>query len=209
MALRFLHSAPRVLAVLLLLAAWLVIPGCGSGGGVALAPTIPDPSGGGAVNPLSPASVPGVPGSLPPATQQARSARLEAVSGRTVTLNFPAGWSLFSFPLASLTSSSGFAYQLCTYQGTDYVYVDPVYNPAAVDTTRAYWAYFGEPTAVTVVGPENTGQVTTTHLQAGWNMVGCPLNQPLAHGRFAVENPHGISVVTTLAGITKSLEFIL
>ncbi len=197
---RFFSSAPRALAVLLLVVAWLVIPGCGSGGGggTALAPTIPDPSGGGgAVNPLSPATVPGAPASLPPATQQARAAQLESVAGRTVTLNFPGGWSLVSFPLASLTSSSGFTYQLCSYQATGYTYVDPVYNPAGVDTTKAYWAYFDAPTAVTVVGPENAGEVTTAHLQAGWNMVGCPLNQPL---------PLRAMTVTRQAGATKVME---
>ncbi len=148
-------------------------------------------------DPLSPVSVPGHPNFVPPAARQARAAQGEVVSGRTVTYSFPAGWSLFSFPLASVTSTSGFAYQLCSYQDTAYVNVDPVYNPGAVDTSKAYWAYFDVPTTVTAVGPDNTGTVTTAHLQAGWNLVGCPTTSTLSTRAMTV---------TRQAGTTKVVE---
>jgi len=201
--LRFTHLTFRVVAVLLLLAAGLVLPGCGGGGGgggvsMAEIPSIPPPSGGGGggvVDPLSPAMAPGPPGVLPPMARRALEASREEVLGRTVNYNLPAGWSLISFPLGSVTSASGFTYQLCTYEGTGYVYVDPVHSPGSLDTSRAYWAYADQPIAVSVVGPDNTGAVTTAHLQAGWNLLGCPSVNNLATRSMTVTRQAGATRV--------------
>lgn len=196
---RLSHLAFRIVAVLLLLAAGLVLPGCGGGGGgggvgMTEIPSIPPPiggGGGGGADPLSPAVAPGPPGALPPLARQARESSGEAVSGRTVNYNLPAGWTLISFPLESVTSASGFTYQLCTYEGTGYVYVDPAQNPGALDTTRGYWAYADQPISVSVVGPENAGSVTTAHLQAGWNLLGCPSAANLATRSMTVTRQAG------------------
>ena len=161
-------------------------------------PQIPLPDGGGGViDPLSPAVAPGPPAAPPPMTRQTREASPEEVLGRQVNYNLPAGWSLISFPLESVTSAFGFTYQLCTYEGTGYVYVDPVNNPGFLDTTRAYWAYADQPIAVSVQGPDNTGSVTTAHLQAGWNLLGCPSVNNLATRSMTV---------TRQAGSTRVLE---
>lgn len=198
---RFSHSVLRVLAIVLLMAAWLVIPGCGGGGGGGGTGPAPTSStgggGGGATNPLSPAAAPGAPGSIPPPVVGPSRVGAEAAGDSAVTYNFPAGWSMVSFPLASVTSASGFTYQLYSYQGTGYVLVDPVASPGQLDTTRAYWAYFDAPATVTVNGPANTGAVTTVRLQSGWNLLGCPSTAQL---------PTRNMTVTRQAGATKVVE---
>ena len=194
-----MKTATRVLAFLVLMAAWFLIPGCGGGGGGATAPAPSSmAAGGGSVaNPLSPTSAPAAPTARPPQVGVAPARAAETVSGRTVTYNFPAGWSLFSFPLESVSSTSGFTYQLFTYGGTSYGLVDPLAHPEQLDTTRAYWAWFDQPASVTVTGPENTGARSTVSLQAGWNLVGCPSLTAL---------PTRAMTMTRQAGTTKVVE---
>ena len=198
-------SCSRVLAILVLVAAWVVIPGCGGGGGGGVSvPNIPSVSydggggGGGSVaSPLSPATTPSAPSILPPRAARINAQAVQGRDGRTVSYSLPAGWSLISFPLEWVASTTGFTYQLYSYQGTGYVSVDPAANPGALDTSKAYWAYFDAPATVTVTGPDNLGAVTTAHLQAGWNLVGCPSTTALATQSMTV---------TRQAGATKVIE---
>lgn len=198
--------ASRLAALVLLLAALLVIPGCGGGGGGGgSAPPASSSSGsagggGGTVqDPLSPAAAPQAPSSAPPRVGPANRATEDiSAAGPTTTVsyNFPAGWSLVSFPLASVSSTSGFTHQMYAYQGTTYVTVDPVANPTGIDTRKGFWVYFESATSATVTGPSNSdGTLTTLPLQAGWNLVGCPSGSALPTAKMTLTRQGGATQV--------------
>lgn len=189
------------MAFALLLAVLLVVPGCGGGGsaGPAAGTSLPSAVGGGvAFDPLSPAAVPQAPALAPvPVGPQARVEEVQAAGPTTtLTYEFPAGWSLVSFPLASVTSTSGFQYQMYGFGSTSYTLVDPASNPGAIDTSKGYWAYFASAASVTVTGPANTdGTVTSISLQPGWNLVGCPSTTALPTSRMTLTRQGGTTQV--------------
>lgn len=130
--------------------------------------------------PLEPRVAPQTPASIPPKT--AKNGKIAAAAiGKTdtCTIKLPKGWSLVSFPFAKLSSVSGLEYQLKSYEGQDYVNVDPTVNPEKIDTTRAFWAYTDEAATFTATGVLNEGQLGTIELQAGWNLIGCPYSADL------------------------------
>lgn len=202
----YLQFGHRLAALALLLAALLVIPGCGGGGGGGgSAPASSSSSsggssgGGGTVqDPLSPALAPQAPSGAPPRVGAPNRTEDVSAAGPTTTVNysFPAGWSLVSFPLASVTSTSGFTHVMYAYRGTAYTTVDPVANPAGVDTRLGYWAYFEAAASVTVTGPSNSdGALTTLPLQAGWNLVGCPSASALPTAKMTITRQGGATQV--------------
>lgn len=194
------------LFVLILGVTLLAATGCGGGGGTSV-PTIPDtgsstlnfgttgvPGGGGTSNPLlSPSAPPGLPSLKPPLAHPARTPNgpPRLPSPTTVTLNLPAGWSLISFPLADVTSVTGLSRQLYSFTPVGFSTIDPVTSPASVDTRLGYFAYCDAPETVTVQGTANSaGAVSTSVLQAGWSLVGCPSqsNLPLSRVSFTRGN---------------------
>lgn len=125
-----------------------------------------------------PADAPPLPTQIPPHVREATPSAPPG-SVRT-TLNLPQGWSLISFPLSRLTAVRGLSRTLYRWSGGQFVVVDPVADPASVDTRQGYVAYVDAPTAVTLEGECDPSVVRSLSLPQGWSLVGCPSTLPFA-----------------------------
>ncbi len=206
--------------VLMLLGLLLVITstaGCGGGGGGGVSvPNVPTvavpslnststsvatlPSGPTVVNSgtqqaLDPAQPPITPSTPPPSLALPT---VTAVRGANTVATLPltAGWNIVSFPFAKLQSASGFTHEVYAYTLGTFTAYDPVNNPSSIDTRLAYLAYADQDTQVVVGGIPNTGQLTTTTLTQGWNLIGCPASNSLPWS----------NMTATRAGVTRALE---
>ncbi len=117
----------------------LLIGGCASGGGSYYNPQVdmdqatsnPEiPTVNPEVTPLSPQVQPSNPSTIPPKTANHKvvAKKLNAKTD-TCKILLPKGWSLVSFPFATLQSISGLEYQLNYYKDQKYVTVDPTVDP--------------------------------------------------------------------------------
>ena len=174
----------------------LLIGGCASGGGSYYNPQVdmdqatsnPEiPTVNPEVTPLSPQVQPSNPSTIPPKTANHKvvAKKLNAKTD-TCKILLPKGWSLVSFPFATLQSISGLEYQLNYYKDQKYVTVDPTVDPQKLDTTLAYWAYTEAETTIEATGEINEGKVSSVKLQTGWNLIGCPYHENLPFANMSV-----------------------
>lgn len=133
-------------------------------------------------------SRPPQPPSSPPPRIGSASAKVPVDNSGKVVLNFKlaAGWSIISFPVASIDSASGFTHKIYRYESGGYYPFDPVNEPCSVSTRYGYFAWADDPVEVQVIGTPNTGQIRSIPLAPGWNLVGCPGVNPVLMSRIVV-----------------------
>lgn len=218
------HTLRNLAVLLMLLACVTSLAGCGGGGGgggqgsvgsISTAPTVTLPTAPAPSTPASTASalnvgqLPTYPTSPPPKIGGTAKPKSASATGTSIVL-YP-GWNEISFPFAQLQSASGFTYQLYTYAQGAFIAVDPVNNPAAVDTRFGYLAYtlYGE--TVTVSGTDNTGQVNAVPLVQGWNLLGCPSATSLPYASMSASRLGVTRVLDEVAslGLTPSATWLL
>jgi len=172
MRLRF----PTVLTVLLIVVSLLFLP-C-----QALDPSEPSRPPG--LPSVQPPPVGSSPSDIPPLSGPSDQSAYEKTE---VTFDLPAGWSIFSFPVARVLKTSGFAKCLYFYRYGMYYTVDPLNSPQTIDTRFAYLAHADRPAKITVTGIVNKGMVRSMALSHGWNLLGCPFNVPVPINKIYVD----------------------
>jgi hypothetical protein len=92
---------------------------------------------------------------------------------KTTQIHLSPGWNTISFPLQSVTSTSGFAYYLYKFNGSSYEEINPRTHPEQINYRYGYWAYADGETNVSVSGTPLTN-IPNLELHYGWNLIGVP-----------------------------------
>jgi len=95
----------------------------------------------------------------------------------SLVISLTPGWNTISFPLQSVTSTSGFTYHLYKFNGSGYQEINPATHPEAIDCYAGYWTYADQALQVNIEGIPNSS-IASLNLNYGWNLVGLPFLSP-------------------------------
>ncbi|MCE1246756.1 MAG: carboxypeptidase regulatory-like domain-containing protein [Firmicutes bacterium] len=127
------------------------------------------------VQPVPPPALPSSPPPLIDYSQTKLSDKAPDTTGKIATsYKLQPGWSIISFPMASLEDARGFTYMIYRYSAGEYIPFDPVNHPESISTKYGYLVWCDNPSEIQVIGVPNTGQVRTIPLTQGWNLIGFP-----------------------------------
>ncbi|MBM3462212.1 MAG: hypothetical protein FJX76_08940 [Armatimonadetes bacterium] len=147
-------------------------------------------------------SAPPNPPAEPPPPLSGETRGEAAPDKKDVVLTYPlaAGWSAISFPLTRVDGTSGFTRMLYQFRSGLYYPIDPLGDVSHLDTRMGYLAYCDAPATIRVWGSLVRVPGRSLALHGGWNLLGCPLPQPLPLSRVSAVRGGAIHPFVRAAG---------
>ncbi len=143
---------------------------------------------------LTPNVIPSLPTALPPVITPLPSASRPEDSHEAIeAISCTSGWQLITFPVGRVEALSGLPRQLYCRGPRGLTTIDPVNHPESIEPGIAYIAYFDKPGTIYYAGSKNNGFYNNTRLYAGWNIIGCPSDQPISRNNITITRPGGIT----------------